>query len=243
MAYLQPRCTLAELVGGFLRLLPAGRRFMQLALADVLDTILGEPSLDLGLPRSALEQGREATPPEQLLQSIQTTGQLVLAALAHHVSDTPKEALALAQAAWRSALASGLSHHTSLALVAQLLLGCWVAPMIAAPEAFGLHPEPLPNRRRATCTQSRTCRQRDGGDEPLIGATTDWLQALLRADEVNGDDNGNAGGRARAMGPPLSDGRRGEEGGVHHPPRPSSPHGRMATGSTRSVALVPYDDA
>ena len=62
----------------------------------------------------------------------------------------PRDVQILASATWKAALERGLSHTSSLAIVAQLLLGCWLAPAVATPQAFGIFPEPSPHQR--TCS-------------------------------------------------------------------------------------------
>ena len=184
-AFLQSGSMVAELVRGFLRLLPAARRFLQLCLSAPLNTILYEATLDLSLPSSALAESG-ALPPEALRRALAATCDLVLTSLAHHAAVVPRAVQLLAAATWRAALERGLEHASALAIVAQLLIGCWLAPALAAPQAFGIFPEPSPHDRtcanldaiaRELCRLPAALHHGDGG--PGVRVLVDWLQAVL----------------------------------------------------------------
>ena len=131
------------------RLWPSGRRFLELCLAAPLNDILYEVGLDLSLPPSALAaHGDEA--PQQLVQALASTCGFLLQALVRHADAVPRPIQMVADAVWRAALHRQLPETTALALVGQLLLGCWLAPALATPQAYGVFPEPSPHDR--TCS-------------------------------------------------------------------------------------------
>jgi hypothetical protein len=178
-----------------LRLLPPGRRFLELCLAAPLNDVLYEVGLDLSLPPSALAaRGGEA--PQQLVQALASTCGFMLQALIRHADAVPRPIQVLADAVWRAALHQQLPETTALALVGQLLLGCWLAPALATPQAYGVFPEPSPHDR--TCSNldaiSRELARLPAAlhaghpnpnvtnpnvTNPNLAVLVEWLQAVL----------------------------------------------------------------
>ena len=176
----------AELTRSYLRLLPRARRFLQLCLSAPLNTILHESNLDLS--STTLADGA-AGAPEALRQALAATCDLLLTSLARHAAAVPLAVQRLACATWRAALERGLSPASALAIVAQLLLSCWLAPAVASPQAFGIFPEPPPHAR--TCSNLDALSRElsrlpaaiyhgDGGAG--VRVLVDWLQAVLLAE-------------------------------------------------------------
>ena len=177
------------------RLWPSGRRFLELCLAAPLNDILYEVGLDLSLPPSALAaHGDEA--PQQLVQALASTCGFLLQALVRHADAVPRPIQMVADAVWRAALHRQLPETTALALVGQLLLGCWLAPALATPQAYGVFPEPSPHDR--TCSNldaiSRELARLPAAlhaghpnpnvtnpnvTNPNLAVLVEWLQAVL----------------------------------------------------------------
>ena len=190
-AFLQPHCLIAELTKGFLRHLPPARRFLELCLAAPLNDILYEAALDLSLPSSALPaNGGQA--PQQLIQALASTCGFMLQALIRHAGAVPRAAQMLANAVWHAALQRKLSEPTALALVGQLLFGCWLSPAVAAPQAYGVFPEPSPHER--TCSNLDAVARElarlpaalhAGHSGANVSMLVEWLQGVLLLASTN----------------------------------------------------------
>ena len=74
----------------------------------------------------------------QRLAALRATCELFLAAVERHAAAVPRAVQRLAAAVWRGALGRGVAQPAALALAAQLLIGCWLAPALAAPHAYGI---------------------------------------------------------------------------------------------------------
>ena len=115
----------------------------------------------------------------------------------------------LAAAVWRGALGRGIAQPAALALVAQLLIGCWLAPALAAPHAYGscidstreaFPPSVARNLAAVALELTRlpsvmgSDAPREGAEEALAAAVGQWVEVvlLLAADLDDGKGGGDA---------------------------------------------------
>ena len=124
---------LHSLLCAFLHRLPQARRFLQLSLGPPLHTVLCEASLNLSVAAAAAVGDSQLA--DQRRHALAATCELFVGGLGHHTPAVPRAVLRIAGAIWGHARALGLQQAQALALVAQAVVGCWLAPAVGAPEA------------------------------------------------------------------------------------------------------------